>query len=66
MLTPAERAAFRTGADFCELCAVSRREWERTRYARRKAELKARYDAGEIGHEEYATEIREIAQENGI
>lgn len=65
-MTERELKAFRTGADFTELCAVSRREWEKTRYAKRKAELKARYEAGEIGHEEYATEIREIAQENGI
>jgi hypothetical protein len=65
MLTPAERAAFATGADFTELCAVSRREWERTRYAKRKAKLQARYEEGEIGHAKFATEIRVIAQEEG-
>lgn len=46
MLTPAERTAFATGADFTELCAVQRREWEKTLYAKRKAKLQARYDAG--------------------
>jgi hypothetical protein len=74
-VTERERDAFRTGADFTDLCAVSRREWEEYEskkraamktYAGRKKFLQESLRDGLMSLEDYATIIREEAQRHGV
>lgn len=69
-LTPAELTAFRTGADFTELCAVSRSitgpERDQARYDELAWDLGIEYESGRISAGEYATRIAEAARRGGV
>lgn len=64
-MTEREREAFATGADFTELCAISRQEWAK-QYQARKRRLQHLLRRGKITKAQYAARIREAAQELGV
>jgi hypothetical protein len=65
ILTKEELEFFRNGAPFEDLVAISRQEWAK-RYRARKARLYRLLRRGKITREQYATRVREAAQECGV